>query len=48
MAELDTASLLARLTLDEKCRLIAGESQRRTASIERLGIPSLKVGYHKT
>ncbi|KAL3440311.1 hypothetical protein BJX65DRAFT_314925 [Aspergillus insuetus] len=33
MAEPDTASLLASLTLDEKCRLIAGESQWRTARL---------------
>ncbi|KAJ6054466.1 periplasmic beta-glucosidase precursor [Penicillium canescens] len=43
MAEPDTGSLLASLTLDEKCQLIAGRSQWRTAAIERLGIPSLKV-----
>ncbi|PYI03521.1 periplasmic beta-glucosidase precursor [Aspergillus sclerotiicarbonarius CBS 121057] len=43
MSEPDTASLVARLTLDEKLALLAGESQWRTAAIERLGIPSLKV-----
>ncbi|PWY78024.1 periplasmic beta-glucosidase precursor [Aspergillus sclerotioniger CBS 115572] len=43
MSEPDTASLLARLTLDEKLALLAGESQWRTAAIDRLGIPSLKV-----
>ncbi|KAL3468851.1 periplasmic beta-glucosidase precursor [Aspergillus californicus] len=43
MVEPDTASLLASLTLDEKCQLIAGKSQWRTAAIDRLGIPSLKV-----
>lgn len=39
----DTEVLLSSLTLEEKLSLIAGESQWRTASIERLGIPSLKV-----
>ncbi|KAL4793231.1 glycoside hydrolase superfamily [Aspergillus venezuelensis] len=43
MAEPTTESLLASLTLDEKCQLIAGQSQWRTAAIERLAIPSLKV-----
>ena len=39
----DIESLLSSLTLDEKISLIAGKSQWRTADIERLGIPSLKV-----
>ncbi|KGO53540.1 Glycoside hydrolase family 3 [Penicillium expansum] len=39
----DTQDLLSSLSLEEKLRLIAGESQWRTASIERLGIPSLKM-----
>lgn len=39
----DIEHLLSQLTLDEKISLIAGKSQWRTASIERLGIPSLKV-----
>ncbi|KAJ5374231.1 hypothetical protein N7517_006237 [Penicillium concentricum] len=39
----DTEFLLSSLTLDEKLALIAGESQWRTASIKRLGIPSLKM-----
>lgn len=39
----DIEVLLSQLTLDEKISLIAGKSQWRTASIERLGIPSLKV-----
>ncbi|RAH87509.1 hypothetical protein BO86DRAFT_414615 [Aspergillus japonicus CBS 114.51] len=43
MSDLNTESLLARLTLDEKLALIAGQSQWRTAAIDRLNIPSLKV-----
>ncbi|PYH87220.1 periplasmic beta-glucosidase precursor [Aspergillus uvarum CBS 121591] len=43
MSDLNTESLLARLTLDEKLALIAGQSQWRTAAIDRLDIPSLKV-----
>lgn len=39
----DIEYLLSSLTLDEKISLIAGKSQWRTADIERLGIPSLKV-----
>jgi beta-glucosidase len=35
--------LLVRLTLDEKITLMAGESAFATASIPRLGIPSLRV-----
>ncbi|KAI2979258.1 Fungal specific transcription factor domain family protein [Aspergillus niger] len=43
MSTLDTDTLLSHLTLEEKCQLIAGQSQWRTATIERLGIPALKV-----
>lgn len=39
----DLGFLLESLTLDEKLQLIAGQSQWRTAKIDRLGIPSLKV-----
>ncbi|GLB05369.1 hypothetical protein AtubIFM57258_000649 [Aspergillus tubingensis] len=39
----DLEFLLESLTLDEKLQLIAGQSQWRTAKIDRLGIPSLKI-----
>ncbi|HSJ97841.1 MAG TPA: beta-glucosidase, partial [Myxococcota bacterium] len=34
---------LAALTLDEKCRLVAGLDLWHTAPVARLGIPSLRV-----
>ncbi|KAL2823434.1 glycoside hydrolase superfamily [Aspergillus cavernicola] len=43
MSGITTATLLSSLTLEEKLSLIAGESQWRTATIKRLGIPALKV-----
>jgi beta-glucosidase len=39
----DWKSLLPQLTLEEKCSLLAGADFWRTAAIERLGIPSLKM-----
>ncbi|PYH91640.1 glycoside hydrolase [Aspergillus ellipticus CBS 707.79] len=36
-------ALVSQLTLEEKISLIAGHSTWRTAAIERLGIPNLKV-----
>ena len=39
----DLELLLESLTLDEQLQLIAGQSQWRTAKIDRLNIPSLKV-----
>ena len=36
-------SILERLTLEQKCRLIAGETNWRTPAIEGLGIPQLKM-----
>lgn len=43
MTEKDAEALVSKLTLDEKLSLLAGGSQWRTAAIERLGIPNLKV-----
>ncbi|KAI0162537.1 putative glycosyl hydrolase [Pestalotiopsis sp. NC0098] len=37
------AALLAALTLEEKCQLLAGKNMWETASIDRLGIRSLKT-----
>ncbi|KAL2786947.1 glycoside hydrolase superfamily [Aspergillus keveii] len=39
----DWKSLIPELTLEEKCSLLAGADFWRTAAIERLGIPSLKM-----
>ncbi|KAL3451524.1 glycoside hydrolase superfamily [Aspergillus insuetus] len=36
-------SLIPQLTLEDKCSLLAGADFWRTAAIERLGIPSLKM-----
>src|SRR5687768_5805405 len=36
-------SLLQELTLEEKVALLAGASMWQTSSIERLGIPAIKV-----
>ncbi|HVF32076.1 MAG TPA: glycoside hydrolase family 3 C-terminal domain-containing protein [Acidimicrobiales bacterium] len=38
-----TDSLLAQLTVDEKCHLLGGASSWRTHPIPRLGIPELKM-----
>jgi len=35
--------LVAELTLEEKCRLVAGVTAWRTAAIDRLGIPAMKM-----
>jgi beta-glucosidase len=35
--------LVAELTLEEKCRLLAGATMWRTAGVERLGIPAMKM-----
>lgn len=40
----DIDSLLAQLTLDEKISLLAGANVWETVPIERLSIPSLRVG----
>lgn len=37
--------LLEQLTTEEKVALIAGHSTWRTAAIDRLGIPNLKVSF---
>ncbi len=42
-AEKRVEDLLGRLTQDEKLRLIGGVSYMRTAAVDRLGIPSLKM-----
>ncbi|KAH7014865.1 hypothetical protein EDB80DRAFT_864298 [Ilyonectria destructans] len=43
MTEIDAEALVSMLTLDEKLSLLAGGSQWRTAAVERLGIPNLKM-----
>ncbi len=43
MGTLDIESLIHRLTLEEKIRLLAGADNWHTHAIERLGIPALKV-----
>ncbi|KAF7556682.1 hypothetical protein G7Z17_g1244 [Cylindrodendrum hubeiense] len=43
MAEIDANVLVSKMTLDEKLSLLAGGSQWRTAAIERLGVPNLKM-----
>lgn len=41
--ELQVEVSLSDLTLEEKCRLLSGASNWRTHSIDRLGIPALKM-----
>ncbi len=36
-------SIVERLTLEQKCRLIAGETNWRTPAIQELGVPQLKM-----
>jgi beta-glucosidase len=40
----DMGALLERLTLDEKILLLSAKNIWETPAIERVGIPSLKVG----
>src|SRR5512143_1140937 len=40
---MDIPELITRMTLDEKISLLAGVDLWRTAAVERLGIPSIKV-----
>lgn len=42
-ALVDTSATLSKLTLDEKISLLAGADIWRTAQVERLGVPYLKV-----
>lgn len=39
----DIQAMVSQLTLDEKLSLLAGGSHWRTAEVQRLGIPNLKV-----
>lgn len=41
----DVQALVSQLTLDEKLSLLAGGSQWRTAEVQRLGIPNIKVSF---
>ncbi|KAK9238584.1 glycoside hydrolase superfamily [Lipomyces kononenkoae] len=43
LTSIDIETLLSQLTLEEKISLLAGKSTWRTAEIERLSIPNLKV-----
>lgn len=43
MADKSVEAILASLTLDEKLSLLAGGSQWRTAAIDRVSVPNLKV-----
>lgn len=44
----ETMGLIAALSLDEKLRLMAGESTWRLPAIKRLGIPNIKVCHCPT